>query len=464
MAEEPVVAATAHSARLMRVLSFVAGGALLVAAIVLYPRFHGFLTQKAPEPPPVPPVVTLVEGTTNSLRVEKDVATRLGIRTANAMPANVPDSLKLNGSLTFDTQHLQEVRSRFEGEVTEIGKTSAGRELQFGDQVKQGQLLAVIWSRELGEKKSELVDAISQLHLDSETLKRMQGLFKEGALPEREYRETERQVENDRVALARVLRTLQTWRISEEEIQAVQSEAQRLIGGEQTFSTEQQQNWARVEIRSTLDGTLLEHNLTLGEYVTTSDILFKVGNLSRFRVVAYAYEEDLSRLDSLPSESRQWTLTIPADPTYPGQKGTFEQIGHIIDPAQHTAMIMGWVENPDGYLRAGQFITATVDLPAPGNEVLLPASAVIEKGGESLVFVQTDDASVYSQRRVSVSRQVGGEICVHIAPPRREGQGPLDGLQPGEMVVVSGALELQQSLVNLTSEQQSQQTSAQAKP
>ncbi len=37
----------------------------------------------------------------------------------------------------------------------ELGKVADGsRTLRFGDTVKEGQLLAVVWSRELGEKKS----------------------------------------------------------------------------------------------------------------------------------------------------------------------------------------------------------------------------------------------------------------------------------------------------------------------
>ena len=40
----------------------------------------------------------------------------------------------------------------------------------FGRHVYQGQVLAVIWSRDLGEKKSELVDGLSQLRVDEESL------------------------------------------------------------------------------------------------------------------------------------------------------------------------------------------------------------------------------------------------------------------------------------------------------
>ena len=135
-------------------------------------------------------------------------------------------------------------------------------------------------------------------------------------------------------------------------------------------------------------------------------------------MVAYAYEEDLPRLDALAADQRVWTIAVPANPAAPPQRGAIEQIGEIIDPAQHTALIMGWVDNTHGLVRVGQFITATVSLPPPGNEVVLPASSLIEKGGRKwVVFVQTSDPPVFMRRRVSVSRQVGRKVCFHIEPP-----------------------------------------------
>lgn len=436
--------------RLQAAIPAAAAIVALLVAIAFYPTISGWFRPKPAETSPKPPAVTLVAGTTNSLQVDDEVAKRMGIRTAEAKVGAIADTLRLNGSLTLDAAHLEEVRSRFDGEVVEIAKTEDGREVKFGDAVKSGQLLAVVWSRELGEKKSELVDGYSQLHLDTETLKRLEKLYQDGAIPERQYRDQERAVENDRITVSRVLRTLQTWRVAEDELEVVQAEADRLIAGETKLSDEQAAKWARVELRSALDGIILERNASLGDIVTSADDLFKVAGLSRFRVLAYAYEEDLPSLDSLSAEQQYWTITLPADPNIAAQRGAIEQIGHIIDPTQHTALVMGWVDNKEGRLRAGQFITAVVDLPPPGNEVVLPVSALIEKGGDKLIFVQTSNDPIYTQRRVSVSRQVGGNVCFHIVPPAGSGQAELSGLKPGEQVVISGAVELQQTLTDLT--------------
>ena len=72
----------------------------------------------------------------------------------------------LQGVLAVDSEHLSRVRSRFTGEVVSIGPEqpangSAGLLVpapRVGDAIRKGDLLAVVLSKDLGEKKSELVD------------------------------------------------------------------------------------------------------------------------------------------------------------------------------------------------------------------------------------------------------------------------------------------------------------------
>src|SRR2546421_442752 len=85
----------------------------------------------------------------------------------------------LLGTVALDNERLARVHTRFAGEVMAVGTptghettelpdegSSAERPLQVGDRVRKGQLLAVVWSKDLGEKKSELIDALSKLKFD----------------------------------------------------------------------------------------------------------------------------------------------------------------------------------------------------------------------------------------------------------------------------------------------------------
>ena len=126
--------------------------------------------------------------------------------------------------------------------------------------------------------------------------------------------------------------TLQTWRVADAEIQEVEEEAQRLIQGGSRVADQVVDKWARVEVRAALDGLVLERNVSPSEIISVTDDLFKVADMSRLRVLAFAYEEDLPPLDTLASEYRTWRITIPADPSAVPQVGQIEQIGRVIDP------------------------------------------------------------------------------------------------------------------------------------
>src|SRR5262245_36660015 len=130
---------------------------------------------------PEPSRAELVPSERDTLRLPPDLVKTLGIVTAAVKVPERSRSLILSGSLALDTNRLAHVHTRFAGEVVELGTvadptpgTDGGRAvtrpLRFGDAIGKDQLLAVLWSSDLGEKKSEYVDSLSKLRLEKETL------------------------------------------------------------------------------------------------------------------------------------------------------------------------------------------------------------------------------------------------------------------------------------------------------
>ena len=386
----------------------------------------------------------------DALTLPAGVAKRLKVQTEQAQPSTVPSTLELSGSLILDSDRLAHVHVRFPGEVVELGNTGDGsRPVAFGQHVRKGQLLAVIWSHDLGEKKSDLIDALSQLRVDEESLARISQAADEGSVPERILRDTERKVEADRIAISRAERTLQSWRISKEEIDHVRAEADRLAREKTANREELVAQWAKLEVLAPLDGTVIERNVALGELVDTTSDLFKVADLSRLGVLAYAYEEDLPTLDSLPASQRVWSVTVGSGGDATTRIGRFDQVGCIIDPNQHTALVMGWVDNPDGKLRVGQFVTTRLEIPPPQGEVVVSASALCEEGDHTCVFVQSDGKPTYVRRSVAVTRRLGDKVYIRGRPTPEETRRGLEPLTPGEQVVVSRVVELAACLDSL---------------
>ncbi len=382
------------------------------------------------------------------LLISDKVAASVPVQVVAGQPATEATELRFSGTLTLDPNRYATVRSRFAGEVVELPTRSATQSpVVTGDTVEKNELLAVVWSRELGEKKSELVDALLQSSLDQGTYDRLLELYKKGDLPERSLREAQRVMQAGKIVVDRITRTLQAWRESEDTIQTLQDEAKRHGTAGPHSDDELVHQWARVEIRAPLTGVVLERNVAGGEMIQTTDELFKIADLSRLRVVAHAYEEDLPRLDALSGDQRRWRVTVPAEPEAVPQEGAVDRIGQIVDPAQHTALVMGWVQNPAGRLRVGQFVTATVRLACPGDEVVIPAAALLETGAEKFVFVQPAAGQhEYQLQRIHLARRLGATVTVKSAPPTEPGTSVL---VVGQRVVTSGAVELLGALRDL---------------
>src|SRR5262245_31007109 len=386
-------------------------GLMLLAAIAVG-AFFGLpllkpaagAAERSPSVSDAEPGVRLVDNQTDAIAVPRPVADRLKIQTAPVADAR-PRLLELRGSLTFDPQELARIKSRFGGEVIEIAQLrdplasqekgqSVLRTLRPGDCVKKGDRLAVLWSKELGETKSALVDALSQLYLDQETLKRFE---KSGeVIPEQRVLEQRRQVENDFIAADKARRTLQTYRLTDEEIKDIEAEARRIRdrGGER--DSQRKKDWPRVDIISRIDGVIAEKNVVIGDYVPDSSFdLFKVANIDRLAVWAHAYEEDLPALQAYEKQLHEqgralpWKIRLRDNAGFVPVEGTVTRIGLVVDPVQHSIIVEGTVDNKDHHLRAGENITATIALPPAAGEVSISIGALVEDGKESVVFVQT---------------------------------------------------------------------------
>src|SRR5262249_10595344 len=134
----------------------------------------------------------------------------------------------------------------------------------------------------------------------------------------------------------------------------------------------------------------------------------------------------------------------------------------------------GYVDNPGQRIRAGQFVTATVNLPPPGDVVEIPADALVDDGLQALVFVQPNAATYHvTMRRVQVTHRVDRTVFLRAtsipkeeqltARESEEGLLPKEPLRPGERVLAAGSVELKAALFDLESRPQEKPTDLIAK-
>ncbi len=426
----------------------------------------------------------LAQDQPDTLIVPDDVQATLGMSVAQVQSAIPPEPLKLDGELWLLSNSMTHVRSRFPGDVMEVGRVeppvtlALGAEsasdrarpaerLQYGDFVRKGQLLAVIWSKDLGEKKSELVDGIARLRIDEERLKGLESGLKTGSITQARVSEQERLVQADIIAVEKAEDTLLSWQISKSEIAALRAEAERVRDRGPKRDGRLSESWARVEVRAFVDGTIMEMNVAVGDYVTSDLDLFKIADLSRMDVMANAYEEDMPVLERLPAHLRDWTIHLKADPTEEPLKGSFDRVLPIIDPTQHTGLVRGWVDNSRGRLRVGQFVTAWINLPTREDEVSVPVSALVDQDGQTFVFVRSQaDPRRFTRRRVFAVRRRDDVVSLscHSRPHRSQIACDVEPLAVGDWVVTAGGLQLAAELTNLQSQAKTEAEAKAAEP
>jgi len=315
-----------------------------------------------------------------------------------------------------------------------------------------------VWNPDLANKMHDLVDALPQLRFDRQLLKRVERAYCQGAHMDVQLEQAKRNVESSVNRASAIEATLRAWRVPEPEIKGVEEEAERIAARQGKRDIEKERSWPRVEMRAPGDGVLVEKTVHLHNFVDTSTDLFKIANLDKLFVYAYAYEEDLPVVQALKPEQRRWQIFVQNEPNAKPLPGTIDVIGYSIDPSQHTAVIMGQVDNRGERLKAGQSVLADVALPPEPNQVVIPMTALVEDGRESVVFVQPDPAKpYYRQERVTVVRRERDVVFLSTVskpdPSQKAAASQKEfPLQPGKTwVVISGSVELKAALEDLLS-------------
>jgi cobalt-zinc-cadmium efflux system membrane fusion protein len=437
-----------------------AGAAALLAALWWGgPVVKGWLKREGPntelnvndEPDAV---AKPVAGDPGGIELPPDSARQMGIAAEPVERVRATRPLVLSGTLNYDADRLASLRSRFAGEVMQVEKVAEPgpngptqeRVLSLGDRVDRGQLLAVVWSRDQGQQKSALVDALVKLWLDEKVLagyERASSSLSEVALVVQRN-----QVAADRSAVRTAERTLRVSRVPEGEIEEVRQEARRIfelkdIPQKDRERADKEKEWARVEIRSPIAGTVVEKNVNVGAIVDTSTDLFKVADLGKLTVWANAYEENLAALQQMPRPI-PWEVRITSGRGDELLKSDgIEKIAPSIDPNQHTALLVGRVDNTGERLKVGSFVTATVQLAPPPDTVAVPTTALCDNGDETVLFVQPEAGrTVYSARRVKVVRRFVQSAYVRSRLSEAEKKQGFQEVHPGDLVVTHGVLEL----------------------
>jgi membrane fusion protein, heavy metal efflux system len=336
------------------------------------------------------------------VRISPEAERQLLVEEVRVKP--VTGELTLSGKVQYSEDRFAKVSSPVVGRVTEV-------RAKLGERVSPAQVLVRIESAEIGAAYSDYVKADSDLHFASRNYELAKELYETKAMSKKDLV----QAEND------FLKFQAEYRRARERLVAL-----RVSVSELDKPREQQRISSRFDLKSPIEGTVVERNVTMGQMVGNdpAQILYTIADLAVLQVVAEVYEKDLRRV----SKNAAASVTVEAypDDTF---EATVVYIGDVVDPNTRTIKIRCNVKNSELKLKPEMFARVNLKVGAETAAIVLPKEAVIELGGRAFVYVQAGDGT-YIRRPVVPGTMSGDVVQIR------------EGLQPGERAVVKGALLL----------------------
>ena len=163
---------------------------------------------------------------------------------------------------------------------------------------------------------------------------------------------------------------------------------------------------------------ILARNITPGQKFTTGEELYRLADLSRVWILADLFVNEAKYVR--PGEKVKVTLA-GQDETY---MATVTEILPQFDPATLTIKVRLEVDNPEFALRPGMFVDVEFPINMPPT-VNIPVDAIMDSGLKQTVFVDRDKG-FFEPRRVKTGWRLGERAEI------------IEGLEPGERIVVSG--------------------------
>jgi cobalt-zinc-cadmium efflux system membrane fusion protein len=328
-----------------------------------------------------------------------------GVTLKTAQSGTLNQYIELPGEIVLNSDRMAHVVPRVAGIVREVRAT-------VGDRIKAGQLLAVLESRELADAKASSLAAVEREKLAQANFKREERLWEKKVTSEQEYLDA-RQI----LAEARIARNS-----TEQQLHALGFTDDVL----KDLSEHPDATYTRFEIRSPLDGTIIEKHITLGENVGADADVFTIADLSTVWVNLNIYQKDLVSIH------KGQTVEIEIGYGIPSVEGKIAWVGPQVDEGTRTAKARIELPNLDGSLRPGLFVTAKVAVSNSPAGLVVPKSALQTFEGKTVVFVQTDEG--FEPRPVDLGRQNGTTVEI------------LSGLAVGQTYAAEGSFTLKAQL------------------
>ena len=319
-----------------------------------------------------------------------------GIVLNTAAPGRIRTSLQLPGEIRFNQDRTAHVVPKVNGVVESVSAN-------LGQQVKKGQVLAVVSSSTVSEQRSELLNAQQRLTLAQSTHAREKTLWQEKISAEQDY--------------------LQAGQALKEAEIAVRNAQQKLaaIGAGADAS-----GLNRYEIRAPFDGIVVEKHLALGEAVKEDANVFTISDLSSVWAEMTVAARDMNAVRVGES------VTVNATAFASSASGKIAYVGALLGEQTRTAKAHVVLPNPGSAWRPGLFVNVDVLAQETDVPLAVAADAVQSVEQKQVVFVRIADG--FRKQEVTLGRTDGKRVEI------------IKGLSAGDVYAAAGSFVIKAEL------------------
>jgi len=363
----------------------------------------------------------------------KESVDKAGIDVVPVWEAPMLEAILANGEIAYDQTRVTRLSSRVPGTVWWVGKN-------VGDQVKKGEVLALIDAADVGKAKSDYLQALSLLDQKGKVLESVEslireGVYRKGALQQVEAQAAVREAEIRLVSAEQALLNL-GFAVKTDELKGLSP--QQLRAHLQFLGMPNE--WAQSSsfkittsnlfpLRATQDGVVVTREVVPGEVVDSSKPLLVIADVTHMWLTLDVRHEDTKRL-SLGQPVR---FRLGNNPKENEITGKISWISTAVDEKTRTVKVRADLPNPDASLRAFAFGTGRIVLREEPKAIVVPNEAVQWEGCCHIVFVRDKDFLKDGAPKVFHVRKV------RIGAKDEQNTEIVAGVLPGEVIAAKGS-------------------------
>lgn len=292
--------------------------------------------------------------------------------TAEVIPVTIEDTLNLPGETEPDKDVC--VSSESSGTVVWLG-------VKEGDRVKRGQLLARL---DGASSDAKFDRAKAAKRLASEQLRRRAQLLEKGVLAQEEYDQIQAELDQSEASLK-----------------------------------EMQVNVEYGIVRAPISGIINKRYIDRGERLDAGSNVVDIVDPSIIRTFINVPEMDISYI----KKGQKVTVSVDA---LPGKTwdGVIDFVSFKADKFSKTFEVKVLTDNTSGEIRAGMLARVSLLRRTVKNAVTTPLYAIINQGGERIIYVEKDGVAKVRTVELGVIEGERAQIT--------------KGLKPGEKLIITG--------------------------